>query len=59
MITFYFVCKNGEHSHTTDDEIVNRFEVDCDYQEGLRMLRCITNIFKDWTRLSKLMGRAK
>lgn len=59
MNTFYFVVKNGEHSDTSCDEVVERFEIDCDYPEGIKILRCIINIFKDWIRLSKIMGRTK
>lgn len=59
MITIYLVCKNGSHDEPVKDEIVNKFELETDYKEGLKMLRCITNIFKDWVKLSKVLGRTK
>lgn len=59
MISFYFVCKNGHHEHQTQDEIVERFEIDTDYAEGLKMLRCIVNVFKDWVKVSRMLGRTK
>lgn len=59
MISFYFVCKNGNHEHQTQDEIVERFEIDTDYAEGLKMLRCIVNVFKDWVKVSRMLGRTK
>lgn len=56
MITFYFVCKNGSHDKKAE-EVVKRFELNADYQEGLKMFRCIINIFQDWIRVSKILGR--
>jgi len=58
MITIYLACKNGSHEEHAE-EVVEKFELDTDYKEGLKMLRCIVNVFKDWVRLSKMMGRTK
>lgn len=52
MITFYFVCKNASHEQAAE-EIVERFEIDMPYSDGLKMLRCIKHIFKDWLRLPR------
>jgi hypothetical protein len=59
MITFYFVCKNGAHDNPTNDQTEVKFEVNTDYYEGLKMFRCIENIFNDWIRMSKLLGRTR
>ena len=58
MITFYLVCKNGWHEDNTDDEVVNRFEMNIGYREGLKILRGITHKFKDLVKLAKILGRA-
>lgn len=50
MITFYFVVKNGEHSNTSCEETVERFEVDCDYKHGLQLFRGILYRFKTFIK---------
>jgi len=59
MLTFYLVCKNGPHADFEADEEMDKIEVDCDYREGLRMMRCVFHVLKDFIKLSKLMGRTK
>jgi hypothetical protein len=57
MLTFYFVCKNGEHSYTTSDETVVHIEVDTNYLEGLKLLRCVVMYFKGMISLARQLGR--
>jgi len=58
VITFYLVCKNAKHEDH-GEETVEKFELNTDYYEGLKMLRCIVNIFKGFMQQSILMGRIK
>jgi len=58
MITFYLVCKNGSHEYNTKEEVVNKFQMDINYREGLKILRGITHKFKDLVKLAKILGRA-
>ena len=58
MITFYLICKKGSHENNTKEEVVNRFQMDISYREGLKILRGITHKFKDLVKLAKILGRA-
>ena len=58
MITFYLVCKNGAHEDSTREEVVNKFQMDISYREGLKILRGITHKFKNLVKLAKILGRA-
>lgn len=51
MITFYFGLHTGKTGDTPEHKAEDVFELDIDYPEGLKLLRCITHIFKDWAKL--------
>ena len=56
-INFYIVCKNGSHEDQSVQEAVDRIEVDLSYPEGLKVLRCMTNILKGWMKYEQAVER--